>query len=105
MPDGVELSATLFFPDAGEAPWPALLDGQPLLLDGPSDPLLTAHLAFCTLVLFPKLRIVEDFPSWAVIVFDVASDDSDLGVGWRSQANCSRNYDCSQHQFALPKMW
>ena len=37
---------------------------------------------FARWFLFPKLRIVEDFPSWAVIVFDVASDDSDLGVGW-----------------------
>jgi hypothetical protein len=35
-------------------------------------------------------------------VLDVASDDSDLGIGWRRQANCSRNYDCSQHKFASP---
>ena len=92
-------------PTIRRSTWTALLDRQPLLLDGPSDPLLTAHLAFRTLVLFPKLRIVEDFPSWAVIVLDVASDDSDLGVGWRNQANCCRNYDCSQHQFALPQIW
>jgi len=33
MPDGVELSATLFFPDEGEGPWPALLEALPYRKD------------------------------------------------------------------------
>ena len=37
MPDGVELSATLFFPDAGEGPWPALLDALPYRKDDVSS--------------------------------------------------------------------
>jgi hypothetical protein len=63
-------------------------------------PLVTARLAR-TLVLCPKLRIVEVFSSWAVYVFDVAGNDSNLGVGGRGQTNCSHDYDCSQH-LALP---
>ena len=37
MPDGVELSATLFFPDAGEGPWPALLEALPYRKDDVSS--------------------------------------------------------------------
>ena len=37
MPDGVELSATLFFPDAGDGPWPALLDALPYRKDDVSS--------------------------------------------------------------------
>ncbi len=33
MPDGVELSATLFFPTEGEGPWPALLEALPYRKD------------------------------------------------------------------------
>jgi hypothetical protein len=65
-----------------------------LLLDGFSAaPFLTAHLAFRPPVLCRKLRTVEDFPSWSVNVFDVASDDFDLGIGWRSQAHGSDNQE------------
>ncbi|MFI5055650.1 MAG: CocE/NonD family hydrolase, partial [Actinomycetota bacterium] len=37
MPDGVELSATLFFPGAGDGPWPALLDALPYRKDDVSS--------------------------------------------------------------------
>ena len=33
MPDGVELSATLFYPDDGDGPWPALLEALPYRKD------------------------------------------------------------------------
>ena len=33
MPDGVELSATLLFPDEGDGPWPALLEALPYRKD------------------------------------------------------------------------
>ena len=33
MPDGVELSATMFYPDEGNGPWPALLEALPYRKD------------------------------------------------------------------------
>ena len=37
MPDSVELSATLFVPDASDGPWPALLDALPYRKDDVSS--------------------------------------------------------------------
>ena len=83
-------------PTIWHSTWTALLDGKPLLLNSSG----TGRLASRTLILCLKLRIVENFSSRSVNVFNVASDDFDLGVGWCRQANCSRSYDRSQHNLS-----
>jgi hypothetical protein len=53
--------------------WTALLGRKSLLLDDARAPFLIACLAFRTLVLFPKLRTVEDFTSRSVNVFNASA--------------------------------